>query len=259
MKKILIILHLLSIMGNAFCQSKLSSRVWVGDSLEYLSIDRTELIFEKPGFLPERKTYSVLGDTLRIFYLKSQQNKNPNSKIKYYDFLIKKLTDSSLVLIPKNDYAKALADYKDSIGYKERHFVKTTLTRFDYLRFNSTRCKGDCASQTFEITIDRKIRFIGGANAVKEGFYTGNICDSLFFALLEEINMSNITRLNSWKQQVNDIPEISIEIKYGDSIKKLKYFIFPSVANALVEFLYNLPEKVQLSESKEPFVIAFAE
>lgn len=257
MKRVVLVLHLFILVANAFSQSDILQKEWIGLNLEYLSIEKTELIFEKPGFLAERKTYSLLGDTLRIFYVKPQQNNNPNSKIKYYDFLIKGLTDSVLILVPNNNFAKALVDYKDSIVYKERHFARIAVNDFEYIRFNSTTCKGDCVAQAFEITSNRKMRFIGGANAKKKGFYIGDVCDSLFFSLIEEIEMSNFTRLNSWKQQVNDIPEISIEIKYGDTIKSLKYFIFPSVAYGLVEFLYNIPEKAKLIESKEPFVIAF--
>ncbi len=241
-----------------FSQKALLCRAWLGNELEYIRIDTAEVFWEMPGYSPEQKKYLLIKDTLRLYdrYTTSRDNFSKRH-ITNYDFLICGLSDTAMVLRPINSPALKLTGNRNYIAYKERHLVKKALSGFEWIKFQSTTCRGDCPAQLLEITLDRKLKFIGGPHAFKKGgFYTAIIPDSLFLQLYEKLSLANLEKIKRWDQFVSDAPEYTIEVKYNNKTWHIDGFLLPTSMHELIDYLLKIASQVQLFESKEPFIIS---
>lgn len=251
------ILTLFSI--NIFAQNSDLQRSWIGDDLEFIKIDTQQVYFEVYGNYPHQKKYHLIGDTLRLYdkYTTSRDNFS-KQHIKNYDFLINKLTSTNLTLVALDSNSLEIAGNKKIINYHERHLIKNRSIEFEEIKFSSTNCAfGKCPSLSLQINSEKELKFIGRRNAIKQGFYTALIPDSLYLELLEIISISELDKLKTWQQQVADAPEYTIEIHYNNKFKYLKNFFLPAVTNELIRFLLEISKKIELIESKDPFEINF--
>ena len=126
------------------------------------------------------------------------------------------------------------------------------------IKFTSTNCYGECPSLTLQLDKDKKLLFIGGRYAIKQGFYTATLSDSLFQSFIDILKLSEIDKLKTWPQRVSDAPEYTIEIHCNGKIKYLKNFFLPAVTHELVQYLLEVSKRVDLVETKNPFEIRFA-
>ena len=257
MKTIITILLTL-IFGNVFSQDFNLKKSWVGHDLEFIKIDSQRVNFEVFGNYPQQKKYYLIGDTLRLYdkYTTSRDNFS-KQYIKNYDFLIRDLTETNLTLIAIDSNSLQLSGGKKNIKYRERHLVEQPKIQFEMIKFISTNCYGTCPSLTLQIDKEKKLMFNGRRYAIKQGFYTATLSDSLFNSLIDILKLSELDNLKTWRQEVSDAPEYTLEIHYNGKIKYLKSFFLPAVTNELTRYLLEISKKVNLIESKEPFEINF--
>lgn len=246
------------IWGNIYAQDVEIKKAWVGDDLEYIKIDSQRVNIEVFGNYPQQKRYYLSGDTLRLYdkYTTSRDNYS-KQHIKNYDFLITKLTDTNLTLIALDSNSLEITGGKKKINYRERHLIKEPFLEFEMIKFSSTSCFGTCPSLSLQITKEKKLMFIGGTHAIKQGFYTATLSDTLFSSLIDILKLSEIDKLKTWRQQVSDAPEYTLEIHYNNQVKYLKNFFLPAVTQELVIFLLDISKRVELIGVKEPFEINF--
>ncbi|MBL0145424.1 MAG: hypothetical protein IPP48_06355 [Chitinophagaceae bacterium] len=257
--KTLITILLTSIFGNVFSQNPDIKKSWVGNYLEFISIDSQRVNFEVFGNYPKQKKYYLIGDTLRLYDKYSTSRDNFKKQyIKNYDFLITTLTESYLTLIAIDSNSLQLSGGKKKIEYCERHLVEQPKIQFETVKFISTNCYGKCPSLTLQIDKEKRLLFIGRRYAIKQGFYAATLSDSLFQSLIDILELSELDKLKTWKQQVYDAPEYTLEIHYNGKVKYLKNFFLPAVTHELIKYLLEISKKVDLKETKEPFEISFA-
>jgi hypothetical protein len=244
--------------GTALSQSPNIKKRWAGGDLEYLNIDSQRVSIEVFGHYPEQKKYYLLGDTLRLYdkYTTSRDNFS-KQHIKNYDFLINDLTDTNLTLIAVDSNSLQLTGGRKKINYRERHLVKQPVIDFEMIKFKSTNCLGTCPALTLQIDKKKKLMFIGGRYAVKQGFYVATLSDSLFYSLIDILKLSELDKLKTWRQHVADAPEFTIEINYNNKVLYLKNYFLPAVTQELIIYLLQISKKVELAETKEPFEINF--
>jgi hypothetical protein len=256
--KTFVTILLTSIFGNVFSQNSDIKKSWVGNDLEFISIDSQRVNFEVFGSYPKQKKYYLIGDTLRLYdkYTTSRDNFK-KQYIKNYDFLIKALTDTNLTLVAIDSNSLQLSGGKKNIEYRERHLVAQPKIQFEAIKFISTNCYGKCPSLTLQIDKEKKLLFIGRRYAIKQGFYTATLSDSLFHSLIDILKLSELDNLKTWRQDVSDAPVYTLEIHYNGKVKYLKNFFLPAVTQELIQYLLEISKKVDLIETKEPFEISF--
>lgn len=235
-------------------------KTWIGKDLEYVKIDSQSVYFQTLEGLPDSKKYILNGDTLRLYqrYTTSRDNFS-KQHTRYYSFLINELTDTSLVLTALDSNALEITGRKQRTEYRERSLLKVADFKFEMIKFDATECHGTCPSLALQIDNKKKMLFIGGHYAVKQGFYTADIADSLMQELTDILALSEVDKWKIWLQIVHDAPEYIIEVHYNGKIKYIKNFFLPGVTNELVLFLLNVSKKVNLVEVKQPFQITFSQ
>lgn len=258
--KVPVTILLTLLWGNLSAQKVDIKKAWVGDDLEYIKIDSQRVNIEVFGNYPAQKSYYLLTDTLRLYdqYTLSSEG-FLKEHIRNYDFLITTLTDTNLMLMALDSNSLRLTGGKRIIDYLERNIVKQPALDFELIKFRSTTCHGTCPSLTLQIDKEKKILFFGGMYAVKQGHYTGTVPDSLFQSLINILELSELDKLKTWEQHVMDAPTYTLEVHYNGKIKYLKNFHLPAVTNELIQYLLKIPEKVELTNTKEPFNINFTE
>jgi len=257
LKYFTILLALVS--ANISAQEFEIKKVWVGDNLEYIKIDSQRVTIEVFGCYAEQMEYYLSGDTLRL-YRKYTTSKDNYSKqhVKNYDFLVAKLTDTCLILVALDSNSLGISGGRKKIDFRERHLVRQPTMSFEIIKFKATGCFGTCPEMTLQIDKEKKMKFIGGSHAAKKGFYTATLSDSLFHCLMEILKLSELDKLKTWEQHVSDAPEYTVEIHYNNRVQYLKNFFLPAVTEELLVYLLDISRKVQLTESKEPFIIGFS-
>lgn len=259
--KLLNILPLLTIFicsKNLSGQPKSILKTWVGDDLEYLKIDSQKVYFEVFGNYPEEHRYIIKNDTLRLYSkYTTSTDRFLKVHVRTYDFRITKSSDSLLQLMPVNANALAISNNKTLLNYTERSSIQDTHFRFKEIRFRSTSCHGNCPDMTIQITSDQDLKFIGREHAIKKGFFTAKVPDSLYTRLREILSLSDLKHLKAWSQVVYDAPEYTLEIAYDDQIKCLRTYFLPAVCHELVLYLQTIAGQVELEKHDDVFELPF--
>ncbi|MGN7782965.1 DUF6438 domain-containing protein [Niabella sp. 22666] len=257
-KKSLLILAAFLCTSSIFAQPYSIQKTWVGSTLEYLRIDSQKAYFEVFGRHPEENKYIIKKDTLRLYHeYTTSGDQFSKVHVKTYDFRIMQSSDRALQLIPVNANALELSDHKTLLSYIERSSARDTNFRFKEIRFKATTCFGTCPDMSVQITNKKELKFIGGAYAVKKGFFTASIPDSLYAQLLQILSLSDLKNLKTWAQIVYDAPEYTLEIVYDDQIKCLKTYFLPSVCHELINYLLTIAGNVPLEKQEDPFELQF--
>ncbi|MPR36300.1 DUF6438 domain-containing protein [Salmonirosea aquatica] len=244
--------------GTLSAQNVDIKKAWVGDELEYIKIDSQRVDIEVFGNYRAQKQYYLLGDTLRLYDHYTLSNESfAIEHIRNYDFLITTLTDTNLTLMALDSNALTLTGGKKTIKYRERHLVHQPTLDFEVIKFRSTTCHGTCPSLKLQIDKEKKLLFMGGMYAIKEGYHTGAVPDSLFRSLLDILKLSELDKLKTWEQHVMDAPTYTLEVHYNGQIKYLKNPFLPAVTKELIWYLLKISEKVELTKAQEPFDINF--
>ena len=241
------------------CQSFASAqyadleKTWISDSLDFVKIDSQFVDLQVFGKYSVEKRYHRMNDTLQLFdvYTTSRDHFT-REYIKNYNFLIRRLTGSDFTLVALDSQALEISGNKKALVLKERYLNRNTGIKFKMIKFHSTFCLGECPTESIQINNDRKMVFVGGPYAIKQGCYSATVPDSLYNQLIEILEISDLDFLKTWEQTVYDAPEYTLEVYYNGKIKYLKNFELPSVTQELIEFLLGIPKKVELRDPQGP-------
>jgi hypothetical protein len=94
------------------------------------------------------------------------------------------------------------------------------------------------------------MNFCGDKFAVKQGFYTATLPTQLFSELLKILAISELDKLENLGQFNIDAPTYTLEVHYNNKVKFLKSFTYPYVAAELLNFLLQMPKRVDLKEAE---------
>ena len=225
----------------------------MGDADNYLQVDkdavRVERRFNYQGkwhIMQAAYYYKIIGDTFRIIKPEYYDSSN-------HDYIIKDFTADLLTLIPLNKYWRTLyiSDTpKEILTFRDRHKIYTDSIVFQKINFSSTTCYGSCPELSFQIDSSKQMKFKGGKYAVKEGQYKAVLSDQLYSELLRILAISELDKLKDLSDLNIDAPTYSIEVYYNGKSKSFKSFRFSYIATELLNYLIELPKKVEFQESK---------
>lgn len=244
--KLITTLITLIIVKTTLGQKQNLYQIWIGDSLEYLSLDSTHATFHFSGKYGyhDKKGYHLVGDTLRLQdWFHSSADNYKTLQHKDYDFLVK-VHKNTFFLNPINKDALLLAGNRSKIRFEPIANIYKEKFDFDSLKFTSTICYGKCPEMTLIIK-GKKLFFKGGAYAVKHGNYEAVLADSLYFQLREHLRKSAIDRIVNWKQEVVDAPYYTLTVYYDKKEVFIEGYFLPLVTKDLLKFLLSLPKKIE--------------
>ena len=116
--------------------------------------------------------------------------------------------------------------------------------------FSSTTCYGTCPAMSLQIDNTRQIKFRGDINAVKQGYYTAFLPDQLYREFLRILAISELDRPENLVMFNIDASTYKLEVHYNNKVKFIKSSFFPYVTNDLLNYLLNLPKRVELKEAE---------
>lgn len=221
-------------------------QAWVGDSLEYLSLDSTHATFQFSGKYGyhNKKGYHLLADTLRLQdWFHSSSDNYKTLQHKDYDFLIS-FKKNSILLNPINDQALSLAGNRKEIHYQQINTIYKKSFDFDSLKFTSTTCYGRCPEMTIIIK-GNNVLFSGGRYAIKQGNYKASLPDTLNAQLKDLLRKSAIEKIINWEQEVDDAPYYTLTLYFDHKKKLIEGYDLPLVMKDLLKYLLDLPKKLK--------------
>lgn len=239
-----LLLFVLSMRAQS--DTALLRKIWIGPELAYLNISQNSYSMDFYGQRPQNGDYTLLGDTLRL-----HNTRYTGEKGSFYgdgDFLIKRLTSDSLILVPINELANKKLRGQPVLYYKDQALTVKKDLRFDSLFFKSTTCYGRCPAMEIRIDQKKQLKFKGGMFAIKEGDYTGVLADSTYQELLYLLSISELDHLKAWEQCVYDAPEYTLQVWYNNQMTFIENWYLPMVTNKIKDFLMKLPAEVVLTE-----------
>jgi len=249
---------ILTLIGVLTCSFALSQEValeklWIGEDNNYLKVDkdavRIEYINEYQGKRNDIKhayNYFLIGDTLRIVEPEVHGSTN-------HDFIIKLLTKDELKLISLTPNSRILAFTgipRKELTFQSQQEIYTDTINFQKILFSSTTCYGTCPAMSFQIDNKKLMKFSGDKYAVKQGSYAAILPDQLYGELLKIIAISDLDKLEDLGNFNVDAATYKLEVHYNNKVKFIKTAFVPYVTNKLLNFLLEVPQKVELKEAK---------
>ncbi|WP_212001195.1 DUF6438 domain-containing protein [Chitinophaga sp. HK235] len=240
-------LLLFALSLHAQSDTTLLRKAWVGPELAYLNFDQKRYSMDFYSQWPQHGTYVLSGDTIRFNnaeYFGERNRIRGNA-----DFLIKRLTRDSLILIPINDLANKKLRGQPILYYKDQALTVKKDLHFDSLIFKSTSSYS--SSPAMEIQIDQKkqVKFRGSMYVIKDGSYTDILPDSTYQQLLYLLSISELDHLKAWEQEVFDDKRLSLQIWYNNKMMFIECWHFPMVADKLKQLLLKISATTKLERT----------
>ncbi|RBL93313.1 DUF6438 domain-containing protein [Chitinophaga flava] len=232
---------------HAQSDTALLRKAWVGPELAYLNFDQKGYSMDFYGQWPQDGAYTLLGDTLRLH------------KIRYYgekktlygdgDFLIKRLTTDSLILVPINWMANKKLRGQPILYYKDQALTAKKDLRFDSLVLKSSHSYSSTPTMEIQINQKKQVKFSGLIYVIKDGSYTDILPDSTYQQLLYLLSISELDHLKSWGQEIHDDKPLSLQIWYNNKMMLIECRRFPMVADKLEQLLFKISATTKLERS----------
>lgn len=253
----LLLIIILSSFTISLAQEKTLFKAWSGKNLEYIRIDSQFVYFEVGDNFEPQKRYYIVADTLRLYQIYTTSRDNYSKKhMDTYDFLIKKLTNNELTLIPLDSNARQISKNKKELKYIDRANVVDRNFKFNQIKYKVYGGAWEWEDISIFIDNQKNFKYINKSKRDKPEYYYGKLSEDVYIEFIKILESSEIDKIKSFKQHVYDVPETIIEINYNGKLKSIKQFLLPSITRELTLFLYNLLKKVRLIKT-EPFEIKF--
>jgi hypothetical protein len=202
----------------------------------------------------------LMGNTL------SFQNKYSSSATNFekiytdkYDLIILQQTDTSLTVSPSSKFSKKFFNNRDNITFIKQEFNRDQSIVFEKIVYHTTRCYGSCPTIDMEINNDKSIYLEGefyksrgyGKDSIRTGQFIGKLSDTVFNELVNLLQTCNLRTLTFPEKHGADAPVTTLIIYYNGQRKYLKSMFPPTVARELINFLYHLNERTNLTRTDE--------
>lgn len=188
----------------------------------------------------------IFGDTLSFQHIYTSSA--TDFKVEYtdrYDLKIVSCNDSNLVVKPVSKLSKKYFQNRPLLKFKRReHLIDSTIV-FEKLLYNATPA---WFSPAVTLKLDnRRNLSLSITNAyppsngeLPTGNYTAVLDDSTYRQFIETLQRSSIKSLRFGTQEVNDSPEITLDIYFNGKRKYLKSTDVPTLGKDLPVFLRSL-------------------
>lgn len=246
--------------------SKLQGK-WINKNNDYVEIQdttsRINYVGNNVGMLG--KYLQIINDTLSFQdrYTSSEDGftKQRNRRT---DFKLISVSDSFLRLSPISVSANKIFK-TDTLKLIRQDFSVNRDINFDKIIFHTTHCFGHCPIYHLEvikngetklhkeIVYKKKENRIFHVDTMQIGYYTGKISKELLNQLIFSIQTCNLENLNFRGSLCCDGSIKTIIIYYNGNRKYLKDMFPPKIAQNLIDQLYLICEKANLSKTNISF------
>lgn len=265
MKTIIFILTLLTWTVSYGQLDKLKG-TWITTSQDLILITDTGDL-KNNNYLSNAKIHDenfelyIYGDILS--FQKRYYSSATNYKKLYidrYDLTILNRTDTSITVRPSSSFSKKFFDKRTSITFIKQEFSRDKSIKFEKIIYHTTSCFGSCPTINLEIANDRTIyldgKFYKGnsmyeTDTIKSGEFIGKLNDTLYNELLNILQTCNLRTLAFPEIHGADAPVTTLIIYYNGQRKYLKSMFPPTIADRLIEFLYLVNERTNLTRTNE--------
>lgn len=240
---------------------------WINQQNDFIEINDTASYSFILNYLHlygkgDDKYLEIKNDTLSFQkrYYSSETNFT-KLHIEPFDFLLKSISDSFMILSPISFLSK------DDVKLIRQEYNIDKAINFEKIIFHTTTCYGSCPVYHLEVDNKKKCKlhkelvFKEGRNrpytpdSTKIGYFYGEVSDQLFEDLIKAIKTSNLTNLEFEDIQCCDGTIFTLIIYYNNRVKYLKSMVPPRISVNLINKLIEICENSLLYESSEKFVL----
>jgi hypothetical protein len=266
--RILKIWSIVLLLMNTSSRAQTLKGSWVTNANEQLFISDTtgshfDNYFSVPRLHDEYFRLFNVGDTLS--FRNSYTSSRTNFKVQHvdrYDLKIIKFTDSLLVVSPASDFSKNYFGNQQQLRFRRQdHIIDTTL-HFEKIVFHTTQCYGTCnvyhlqVEQSGAFKLHRAFMYDHETyyrDSTAEGYFTGQLPDSLYQPLLHALRTINLRSLNMDTVLCCDAPVKTVIVYFNGQRKYFKTMFPPRFTDRLILALYNICGYANGSRVNEPF------
>jgi len=204
--------------------------------------------------------FYLFGDTLSFqmrYYISPNHEKLYISR---YDLIVLEQTDTSIIVKPSSKLSKQFFNNRTNITFIKQEFNKDKSITFEKIIYHTTRCFGSCPIIGMGIDSNRNVYLEGEfyedgmgfwIDSIKSGQFVGKLNDTLYNELIDILQTSNLKTLTFPEIYCCDAPVTTLIIYYNGQRKYLKSMFPPTLADKLIEFLYFVHEKADLTRTNE--------
>ncbi len=201
----------------------------------------------------------IYGDVLSFqkWYYSSATNYE-KLYIDKYDLTILNRTDTSITVRPSSSFSKKFFDKRTSVTFIKQEFSRDKSIKLEKIIYHTTSCFGSCPTINLEIANDRTFYLEGEfykdnsmyeMDSIKSGAFIGKLNDTLYNELINILQTCNLRTLIFPEVHGADAPVTTLIIYYNGQRKYLKSMFPPIIANKLIEFLYLVNERANLTRT----------
>lgn len=239
---------------------------WISSTRDVMVINDTLNKYDNSNMLcnsdkDEGMAFYLIGDTLS--FQKQYYSSATNYEKLYvdrYDLVVTKQTDTSLTVKPTSILSKKFFNKRVNITFIKQEFNKDKTIVFEKIIYHTTSCFGSCPTIDLEIKNDKSIYFKGQfykdnsmfiTDSIKSGLFAGKLNDTLYEELIDILQTCNLKTLSFPERHGADAPVTTLIIYYNGQRKYLKSMFPPTIADKLIEFLYRVNTKAELTKTNE--------
>lgn len=239
---------------------------WISSFQDVIVINDTLNRYDNSNMLctevkDEGMAFYLIGDTLSFQkrYCFSATNYE-KLYIDRYDLFVTKQTDTSLTLRPTSSLSKKFFNNRANITFIKQEFNRDKSILFEKIIYHTTSCYGSCPTIDLEIKKDKSVylkgqfykdNFMFEVDSSKSGVFIGKLNDTLYSELIDILQTCNLKTLYFPERHGADAPVTTLIIYYNGQRKYLKSMFPPTIADKLIEFLYLLNIKADLTRTDE--------
>ena len=252
------------IWTTAYGQFDKFKGTWISSSRDVMVINDTVNKYDNSNMLctadkDEGMAFYLIGDTLS--FQKQYYSSATNYEKLYidrYDLVVTKQTDTSLTLRPTSVLSKNFFNKRANITFIKQEFNKDKSILFEKIIYHTTSCFGSCPTIDLEIKNDKSVYLKGQfyknnsmfeVDSSKSGVFIGKLNDALYAELIDILQTCNLKTLSFPERHGADAPVTTLIIYYNGQRKYLKSMFPPTIADKLIEFLYLVNTKVDLTRT----------
>ena len=243
---------------------------WISSSQDVMVINDTINKYSNSNML-----CTATRDEGMLFYLYrdtlSFQNQYYSSATNYqklyinrYDLIIVNQTDSTLTVSPSSKLSKKFFNNRINLKFIKQEFNKDKSIHFEKIVYHTTSCFGSCPTIDLEIDKNKNIYLDGHfykgdsmfeKDSIKSGLFIGKLNDELYNELITIIQSCNLKKLTFPERDGADAPVTTLIIYYNGQRKYLKSMFPPTIASKLIQYLYQINERTNLTSTKEKRIL----
>jgi len=230
-------------------QNKHLQGIWVSGNNDVIKINKDGDRFNilSTNETQEQLNLKISKDSLS-FYTQYTKIGSDKTYVSEYNFYIKKITESKLILIPTSKLSKDFFRNRKEITFTKQEFNLDNSISFEKLIYRTTPCYGNCSSINLELDKNKNIYIHRELfnDKINSGNFTGTLSENSYNKLINILQTSNLKTWSFPQKNGHDAPTTTLIIYYNGKRKYFKSMFPPTISQQLINLLYQIGEKTEL-------------